>query len=287
MGGCNCNCLMKDPESNHEMINGAIPGLGVSNRDNMNEIMNIVTENDNEGEDNNIYEKEKNNENKISENINTNLKNNEIVDDNKINNLNNSLSLEEEEYNKKKENLDKLKISSNQTRLSRNTPRRMISYDSSEMSQIQNLCESIFDYFNEIRTKPDNFEKIEEENEILEILQKVINGSNPCNTLINNNFYNLLLTSYINDYTNDGEDNNKLLEEIEKEEKLKNYTKKIFVEDGDINNPNGVVWKLIEKNKNIALETFFSNSIDCLVISCQKINKQKFKCFFLFLSKKI
>ena len=29
MGGCNCNCLLKDQETHNEMVNGIIPGLGV------------------------------------------------------------------------------------------------------------------------------------------------------------------------------------------------------------------------------------------------------------------
>ena len=266
--GCNCNCLRKEPESNNEMLYGEMPSIGINNKDNLNEIININTENDNEEEDNNVNEKDKNN-NIITENINDNIKDNAKVNDNENNNLNNSLSIKDEEKN---EIYDKLKVSNAQTGLSRNTPRRIISNDSSAVSKIQDLYESIFEYFNEIRIKPDKFKKIAESHGVL---------------LIINNFYNLLLSSYLNNYTNDGEDNNKLLEEIEKEEKIKNFNKKLFVIDGDIDNSNEVVWKLIEKNKSIAMETFFSNAIDCLVISCQMINNQNFKCYFLFLSKKI
>lgn len=60
----------------------------------------------------------------------------------------------------------------------------------------------------------------------------------------------------------------------------------MFAEDGDINEPNEVVWKLIENNKDIAYENFFSNEVECLVISCQMMENQKFKCYFLFLSKR-
>ena len=47
------------------------------------------------------------------------------------------------------------------------------------MSKIQELYESIFDYFNEIRTEPQNFEKISERHGVSDIIQKVINDSNP------------------------------------------------------------------------------------------------------------
>ena len=60
MGGCNCNCLLKNPESNNEMVNGIIPGLGLksSGKDD-NEIININTENDVYKEEEDIIEKKK------------------------------------------------------------------------------------------------------------------------------------------------------------------------------------------------------------------------------------
>ena len=289
--GCRCNCLVKNPESDNEIVDGVIPGLGIrsSHKDNF-EIVNINTENDNEedNDNNNINEKDKQNNNDIiNESINENLSDKLKYKENEDNNRNNSISLKDgEKMSEKNEALDKLKITNAQTGLSRNTPRRIISYDSSVISKIQELSENIFDYFNEIRTKPDNFEKISEDHEVSDIIRKVINASNPCTNLIINNFYNLLLSSYINDYTNDGEENNKLLEQIEKEEKLKNFDKKLYSVEGDINNPNEVVWKLIKNNKDIAFDTFFSNNIECLVISCQMINNQKFNSYFLFLSKR-
>ena len=89
--------------------------------------------------------------------------------------INNSLSIKDEEKN---EIYDKLKVSNAQTGLSRNTPRRIISNDSSAVSKIQDLYESIFDYFNEIRIKPDKFKKIAESHGVLDIIQKVIEDSN-------------------------------------------------------------------------------------------------------------
>ena len=56
---------------------------------------------------------------------------------------------------------------------------KWFSNDSSIMSKIQELYESIFDYFNEIRTEPQNFEKISERHGVSDIIQKVINDSNP------------------------------------------------------------------------------------------------------------
>ena len=60
----------------------------------------------------------------------------------------------------------------------------MISNDLSIISKIHDLYETIFDYFIEIRMKPHNFEKKSEENGLSDIIQKVINDSDPCHNLI-------------------------------------------------------------------------------------------------------
>lgn len=270
--GCNCECLHKNPESKYEMTDGIIPGLGV--KGNFNEIKNIITEND--------YDLI--NENK-SENNDENMNNNDNINDKEKNSV--SLILNQDEKRETDNIFESLKNTNLKTEVSRNNPKRQITYDSSMQSKIQELYESIFDYFNEVRTNPENFKKIAEEHNVGDVIEKVIDSSYTCNNLIINSYYNLLLSSYINNFTNDGEDNNKLLEEIEKEEKIKNCDKKLFVVDGDINNPNEVVWKLIKDNKDISYETFFSNSIEFIVISCQPmLEEQKFKSYFLLLFKK-
>ena len=291
--GCDCKCLLKDPESKNEMVNGIIPGLGIksSKKEDLYDIKNINSDNEDENNEmqngkNNIYKK---NNDYINTDNKDNINENKYKEDNMKILEKNSLSIEnQDEINKKDDNLEHLKIANVHTELTQNGPRKMISNDdSSIMSKIQELYESIFEYFNEIRTEPQKYEKIAEKHGVSDIILKVINDSNLCHNLIINSFYNLLLSSYINNITNDGEDNNKILEEMEKEEKLKNFNKKMFVEDGDVNDPNEVVWKLIENNKDIAYESFFSNEIECLAISCKMLEKQKFKCYFLFLSKRI
>ena len=297
--GCNCNCLLKDPESKNEMVNGIIPGLGIKFKNKENyEIININTENDDENDNNNNNNNfEGENNDNINVNINDSInikdqdedinKDKEDKEDKEIQQINKAISMNEEEgINENNEIYDKVKLTKSQKGLSRNTPRRIITYDSSAISKIQELNESIFDYFKDIRVEPGNFEKMSEEHGVLDIIQKVINASSPCNSLIYNTYYSLLLAQYINNYTSEGEDINQLLEQIEKEEQIKNFNKKLFVIDGDVNDPTEVVWKLIENNKNIAFETFFTSSIESLVISCQMTSKQNFKCYFLFLSKK-
>jgi len=268
MGGCNCNCLLKNPESNNEMVNGIIPGLGLrgSKKDEHNEIININTENDVfKEEEDDIVKKDNNNE----------------------------LFLKKQEQIKEKEEeeengiaLDNLRINT-KTGLSRNAAQEINKNESSIASMLQELGETIFDYFNEIRTNPKDYEKAAEDHGLGDIIQKVINSLNPCNNLIINFFFNLLLSSYINNNTDNGEKNNNLLEEIEKEEKIKNYNKKLFVVEAEINNPNEAVWNLIYSNKDIAFETFFSNNIEYLVLSCQKKDNDNkmFKCYFLLLLK--
>ena len=241
------------------MVGGIIPGFGIkdSKKDDMLlEIQNINTENDNKDEKDNIS-----NDNHKSLNSEDNKDQDDIKED------------------KKNEKKEEKKITNYQTTAGYNSD------ISSDISTIQELYESIFEYFNDIRTNPEKYERIAEDHDVGDIIQRIINK--PCSNLIINSFYNLLLSYYINNITSDGEDNKNLLEEIEKEEQIKNFNKSLFLIEGDKNNSNEVVWKLIENNKDNAYETFFSNKIDFLVISCKKApEKNKFKCYFLFLSKR-
>jgi len=263
--GCNCNCLRKENENKNEMVNGMIPGLGIGEEKNNqkdNEIKNLVTENDNEENLKPL--------NMQMNNINLNTINEDNQDTNPYRNA---------------ENQNQLKTV---PEFPANGLKKKISNDSSFMSKIQEINESIFDYFDEIRTNPQNFERIAEEHEVGDVLSRAIKSKITCNNLIMNSFFNLLLSSYLQDYTVEGDDCEKLLESIEKEEKLKIFNKKLYVCMGELNNPNEVIWALLKNNKEKAYELFFSNNIESLVISCQIINNNKnFRCYFLFLSKKV
>ncbi len=240
MGGCNCNCLLKNQEADNEMLNGSLPGIHkrVKKKDDKDEIKNINTEFD----DNNNEEKDK--------------------------------------------DLDKLEIN-NKNGVSRN-PQKLLQYNSSVLSMIQDLCDSIFDYFNEIRTNPEDFEEIADEYDVGDIIQRIINASKQCKNLIANSTFNLLLSSYINDNVEDGEDYKKLIEALEKEEKFQKYNKDLLVFEGKVNNQKEAIWTLIENNRDVAYETFFTNNIEFIVVSCiLKDEYTKFKCFILLLSKKI
>ena len=153
---------------------------------------------------------------------------------------------------------------------------------------IQDLCDSIFDYFNEIRTNPEDFEEIADEYDVGDIIQRIINASKQYKNLISNSTFNLLLSSYINDNVEDGEDYKKLIEALEKEEKFQKYNKDLLVFEGKVNNQKEAIWTLIENNRDVAYETFFTNNIEFIVVSCiLKDEYTKFKCFILLLSKKI
>ena len=164
--------------------------------------------------------------------------------------------------------------------------RKIISYDSSLLSKLQEQTESIFEYFEELRTNPGDHQKDAEQHELSELLQKVQNSENPCKTIILNSFLNLLFNSYVNSYNGD-DNNNNLIDALEKDDKLKDYNQQLFSVETDISKPNEVIWKLIEDNKDIAYETFFFNDIEYLLISCVKIpESENFRSYFLFLTKK-
>lgn len=275
--GCKCNCLAKAQEENHEMIKGIMPGDNIienKKEDLLNEIKNINTETNN-------FDKEKI-DNSNLDNDNLSNENEKINEDEDEEVLNQDKNIEKEEFREKLKSTNYLALSCNN-----NIFKNKESYESdSVMSKIQELYESIFEYINDIRTDPENYQEDAEEHGVGNIIKSIINASAPCTSLIINSFYNLLLSAYINNITSDGEDEQNILEEINKEEKIKNFNKKLFIISGDINNSNEVVWKLIQDNKDIAYETFFTNNIDCLAISCQKgQEKNTFKCYFLVLSK--
>ena len=247
--GCECSCLSKKPEDKNEMVNGIIPEQGLEIE------KNILNEENNPLNGNNIKtENDYDNKSNLSQEI---------------------------PFDKMPSDKDIIK-----TGPSRNNYKKIISYDSSLISKIQNQTESIFDYFNDLRTEPDNYERDAEAYGFSNIIQKIKNSDIPCNNLIINSFYNLLLSSYINNYFEEKNDE-LLIKAIENEEKFNNFNKNLFSVEADINKPNEVVWKLIEKNKDIAYETFFKNNFEYLIISCHQIpDNENFKCYFLLLSKK-
>ena len=164
--------------------------------------------------------------------------------------------------------------------------RKMISYDSTLLSQLQEQTENIFEYFEELRTNPGDHQQDAEQHELSELLQKVQNSENACKTLILNSFLNLLFNSYVNSYNGD-DNNDNLIDALEKDEKLKDFNQQLFSVDCDISKPKEIIWKLIEDNKDIAYETFFFNDIEYLLISCVQIpESENFRSYFLFLTKK-
>ena len=166
------------------------------------------------------------------------------------------------------------------------SPRESFSSSSSTILELLDYTESIFDYFVELRSNPEDYEKDAEEHQLSELLQKVQNSENACRTIILNSFLNLLFNSYISTYSRD-DNNDKLIKALENEEKLKDYNQKLFSVEADISKPNEVIWKLIEDNKDIAYETFFFNDIEYLLVSCVQIPESKnYRSYFLFLEKK-
>ena len=191
----------------------------------------------------------------------------------------------------KKQNEDKQIVVGNPDIIKQNpigsiSPRESISSSSSTILELLDYTESIFDYFVELRTNPEDYEKDAEEHQLSELLQKVQNSENACRTIILNSFLNLLFNSYISTYSRD-DNNDKLIKALENEEKLKDYNQKLFSVEADISKPNEVIWKLIEDNKDIAYETFFFNDIEYLLVSCVQIPESKnYRSYFLFLEKK-
>ena len=160
------------------------------------------------------------------------------------------------------------------------------SLDSSFISNIHSKCEEIFNYFNEIRTYPEQFIKEAEEFGVKDVINKVIEISKNCTPLIYEPFYNMTLSNLIQNNIQNGENFEKLKENVEGFEKMKNFKKFLFVVDGEVLNPKQTVWKLIKNNKDIAFDSFFNQNINYLVISCHEDkDTSSLKCYYLFLTK--
>ena len=95
-------------------------------------------------------------------------------DDNKVFG---NLKLETEFDNKSdlsQEDVNNLKNENTNLVKSRNNNiRKIISYDSSVLSKIQEQTDSIFEYFDELRTNPEDSQKDAEDHQLSELLQKV------------------------------------------------------------------------------------------------------------------
>ena len=159
------------------------------------------------------------------------------------------------------------------------------SLSSNFLSVSQDRNETLFDYFNEIRFCPENFEKDAKNHGLSDIIENAKIKNDKPTVLIKNPYFNLFLESYTTQNklnTND----NEIRKEIENEEKFNEFNKDLYIIEASNQNPTDAVWKLLEENKCKNGGKILIDKIDYLVVSnVPNIGTQKFKAYFLFLKK--
>lgn len=158
------------------------------------------------------------------------------------------------------------------------------SMDSDFINSDQKRSEEIFNYFNDLRTNPQNYlseaQKYGLQKAISTAAEKAVEGN--IKTLIKNSFFDLYFDKCVKASPESKEE---ILKNLEKEEKLQDYEKKLYMVLGDGQKPGDCVWGLIKNSENNG-EVLWQD-VDYLVITVMSLEeKNKIWSYFLFLSKK-
>ena len=159
--------------------------------------------------------------------------------------------------------------------------------DESEcLTSDQKRNEDIFDYFNDLRSNPQNYITEAEKYNLKDIITsaKELLVSESFNILIKNPFYNLFFDTCVKKTPYSKED---ILNNIEKYEQFKNYKKSLYMIEASIERPYESVWNLLTENKDKAIDEILYRKIDYFIVSSLSIPEKKIIIvYFLFIDKK-
>ena len=156
--------------------------------------------------------------------------------------------------------------------------------DSEFINTEQKITEEIFNLFNDIRNNPQNYLSEAQKYNLQNILSKAVNKSINENVknLIKNPYFDLFFDKCVKESPESKED---ILKNLEKENQLKNYEKKLYIVLGDGDRPGDCVWGLL-KNCEKEGENILEKDMDYLVITIMALDdKKSIFCYFLFLTK--
>jgi hypothetical protein len=147
----------------------------------------------------------------------------------------------------------------------------------------QQRADTILEYINQIKLKPQDFFEVAKEYDLYDILNEY-NESKKKVLFVKNRFYNSLLESYVKRTPN-------LDKEIEKgiynEINLSKYDKQFYIVNSTIMDPNESIWILLKQNKEKALNSILITRVSYLVLCVSPIqNTPNIKVYFLFLQMK-
>ena len=157
------------------------------------------------------------------------------------------------------------------------------SMDSDFITSEQKISEEIFNVCVDIRNNPQNYlsegEKNGLQNTISIAAEKAVEGN--IQNIISNPFYQLFFDNCVKSSPNSKED---ILKSFEREEKLKNHEKALYMILGNSKKPKDCVWSLLKNSENNG--EILWKDIDYLLISTMFLEETKnFLCYFLFLYK--
>ena len=191
-------------------------------------------------------------------------------------------SLPEESINKETFNLADEEL---EKTLNNDNYLRKESVDTENLAADQERGDEIFDFFNELRQSPHNFLEEAKIYDLTDIITSAedYTSSKKINVLIKNPFFNLFLDMYVKKTPYSKED---ILNGLENNNQLKNYTKFLYYSESPIDKPNECVWNLLKNNKEIALKEILYKKSDYFIVSTISLyESKKIITYFLFLKK--
>ena len=155
------------------------------------------------------------------------------------------------------------------------------SMDSDFINSEQKISEEIYDYFNDIRNNPQNYLSEGQKNG----LQNVI--STAAEKAVEGNIQNILKNPHLemvfdNCVKTNRDSKEEILKSFEKEEKVKNREKALYMILGNSNKPKDCVWSLLKTSENNG--EILWKDIEYLLVSTMFLEETKnILCYFLFI----
>ena len=157
------------------------------------------------------------------------------------------------------------------------------SMDSDFINSEQKISEEIYDYFNDIRNNPQNYLSEGQKNG----LQNVI--STAAEKAVEGNIQNILKNPHLemvfdNCVKTNRDSKEEILKSFEKEEKVKNREKALYMILGNSNKPKDCVWSLLKTCEKENKGEILWKDIEYLLVSTMFLQETKnILCYFLFI----
>ena len=155
------------------------------------------------------------------------------------------------------------------------------SMDSDFITSEQKISEEIYDYFNDIRNNPQNYLSEGQKNGIQNVIstaaEKAVEGN--IQNILKNPHLEMVFDNCVKAHRDSKEE---ILKSFEKEEKVKNREKALYMILGNSNKPKDCVWSLLKTSENNG--EILWKDIEYLLVSTMFLQETKnILCYFLFI----